>query len=152
MSYKRKSRRHRLYKRKSHRRQRGGAMIGKGGYGCVWRPSLRCKNETKRRPGISKLLRNVDAEKEMTEYKRLSALDPYHLGTIDDTYVHSCEPQPHYSSDKDIALQMVVIKKDGTRAPEKCLKNVAHWDYEFMVPRPERTLLIQPDLGSPIDA
>ena len=33
----------------------GGAMIDSGGFGCIYKPALRCKNNNKRYDGISKL-------------------------------------------------------------------------------------------------
>jgi serine/threonine protein kinase len=52
-------------------------VIGEGTYGCVHKPSLKCKNA----PGqnyhnkVSKILRNKDAKKEIAEYKKVDSAD-----------------------------------------------------------------------------
>jgi len=58
-----------------------------GTYGCVYRPSLLCRNSTRIDPGsVSKLMTEVDAEEEMHHYTRMSLIDPtfsFHLKTPD---------------------------------------------------------------------
>ena len=55
-----------LVKRKSHKR--GGKVIGSGGYGCVFRPALRCNGTRKRAPKtISKLMLNKHVKREYME-------------------------------------------------------------------------------------
>jgi len=55
-----------LVKRKSHKR--GGKVIGSGGYGCVFRPALRCNGTRKRASKtISKLMLNKYVKREYTE-------------------------------------------------------------------------------------
>jgi serine/threonine protein kinase len=62
--YKKSSRR--LVKRKSHKR--GGKVIGSGGYGCVFRPALRCNGTRKRASKtISKLMLNKYVKREYME-------------------------------------------------------------------------------------
>ena len=47
---------------------KGGKIIGSGGYGCVFRPALKCKDESSREPNkISKLMKNDYAENEYKE-------------------------------------------------------------------------------------
>jgi serine/threonine protein kinase len=60
-----------------HRQQNAGGIIGKGTYGCVYRPSLKCgsanspqNNET------SKLLSHDEAAKEMSYSKLFNKIDP----------------------------------------------------------------------------
>ena len=36
--------------------QKGGEIIGMGSYGCVFKPPLKCKNKTRKKKGISKLM------------------------------------------------------------------------------------------------
>lgn len=71
----------------------GGSAIASGGYGCVFRPPIKCKGETKLREGnISKLMRKKKAEDEMREvkdaerilksipdYEKYFALTGYHI-------------------------------------------------------------------------
>ena len=42
----------------------GGKPINSGGYGCVFKPALKCQDETKRSKGISKLMTSEHAESE----------------------------------------------------------------------------------------
>ena len=59
----------RLGQRTNHtRRKQGGKVIGSGGYGCVFRPALRCKGTRKRASNtISKLMLNKHVNREYTE-------------------------------------------------------------------------------------
>jgi len=53
-------------------RKRGGRTIGSGGYGCVFRPALACKNKkTRKKHMVSKLLRTKHGKKEMSIIKKL---------------------------------------------------------------------------------
>lgn len=54
------------------RSKNGGAAIGSGGFGCVFKPALKCKNSNKRTIGISKLLITKEAEQ---EYKLLQNIE-----------------------------------------------------------------------------
>ena len=62
----------RMTKRITKRRTcKAGAVIGTGGYGCVFSPPLPCEGES--RPGndvVSKLLYKVEAMKEMKEIEK----------------------------------------------------------------------------------
>jgi serine/threonine protein kinase len=64
-----KSFRRRLGKRTNHtRRKQGGKVIGSGGYGCVFRPALRCNGTRKRASKtISKLMLNKYVKREYME-------------------------------------------------------------------------------------
>lgn len=49
-------------------RKSGGKVIASGAYGCVFDPSLKCNNKTKREKGkITKLMMNKNALKEFVE-------------------------------------------------------------------------------------
>jgi len=70
----------------------GPAVIGQGSYGCVHKPSLKCKDET----GItyvnkvSKILSKPDAKKEIAEYSKVSRADKknqFYLGKPEDCEV-----------------------------------------------------------------
>ena len=53
-------------------RKRGGKSVGSGGYGCVFRPALVCKNKkTRKKHMVSKLLRKKHGKKEMSVIKKL---------------------------------------------------------------------------------
>ena len=45
----------------------GGQVIGAGGYGCVFKPALKCEGSNNRTTGISKMLSNKDADIEWKE-------------------------------------------------------------------------------------
>lgn len=49
-------------------RRRGGGIIGKGTYGCIYKPSLKCENKNESRENrISKLLSRNEGSKEMEQ-------------------------------------------------------------------------------------
>ena len=50
---------------------KGGKPIAEGGYGCVFRPALKCSNEDKRSDGVSKLMPTQKAMDEFMEIKSL---------------------------------------------------------------------------------
>jgi len=61
---------------------KGGELIAKGSYGCVYNPSIRCLGESKRRKGVSKLMKRRDAKDEVAEQQIVDIIDPdyrYHL-------------------------------------------------------------------------
>ncbi|MAP61389.1 MAG: hypothetical protein CMF82_00305 [Candidatus Marinimicrobia bacterium] len=41
--------------------QRGGDVVGSGAYGCVFNPPIKCKNKTRKKKGISKVMLKNDA-------------------------------------------------------------------------------------------
>lgn len=53
------------------RNKYGGEVIGAGGYGCVFKPALKCVNQKKRTNGISKMSVNNESEKEWNELNRV---------------------------------------------------------------------------------
>jgi serine/threonine protein kinase len=59
---------------------RNHKVIGKGSYGCVHKPSLRCKNNTVKtyKNKISKFMFAKHAKTEMKEYKTIQNADPKH--------------------------------------------------------------------------
>tara|TARA_Y100000780_G_scaffold232460_2_gene264210 strand:+ start:268 stop:1743 length:1476 start_codon:yes stop_codon:yes gene_type:complete len=61
---------------------KGGKYIASGTYGCVYAPAIKCKGESTRRDGASKLMKKSEALKEITEQKKVDLIDPefkYHL-------------------------------------------------------------------------
>ena len=44
--------------------RKGGKPINSGGYGCIFKPALKCKGKTKRENGISKLMTKEHADSE----------------------------------------------------------------------------------------
>lgn len=62
--------------RKTRRRKHGGAPIAAGGFGCVFRPPIRCTSNSPSIPydktGVSKLMTQRHAKLEMAEVKRVA--------------------------------------------------------------------------------
>jgi hypothetical protein len=52
----------------------GGAAIAAGGYGCVFKPALKCKSATSRTNGVSKVLLTHYANDEMREISKVRAI------------------------------------------------------------------------------
>ena len=115
-------------KKKKHKNQRslpkeipgqqGGAVIGRGGFGCVFRPALQCKSgiETKQKDYISKLL--VDRSWRINREIKVGAM----VRTIEN-YEDFFAP---VLSDCDIKVHK--IKQDGMSKCSKMMKLAAEKD------------------------
>lgn len=86
------------------RNQNGKGAIAAGGYGCVFRPALKCKNANRRTSGISKLMLKKYADDEYNEIQKLKTT----LTNIknNEKYfiisgIELCEPRPLSNSDLD---------------------------------------------------
>lgn len=65
-----------MVRRKTERK--GGALIGKGTYGCVYRPAMRCNgNRTRRKNTITKYMTRQNAYEEYTKRYILKEVDPF---------------------------------------------------------------------------
>ena len=49
----------------------GGAAIASGGFGCVFRPSIKCKNKKNKKNTVSKLMIKELADREILESKKI---------------------------------------------------------------------------------
>lgn len=97
----------------SRRTKKGGRAVAFGSYGCVFKPALRCKDQTERpdKPDtkyISKLMKNYTADDEYEIIKRTSKLikkipNYRNYFVIDD--ITMCKPAPLDSED-NIDLKM----------------------------------------------
>ena len=110
-------------------------VIGEGTYGCVHKPSLKCKNDpSKSYDGkISKIMDIRDAISEMKEYDVINAVDKdlkYHMGKPD-----VCSPSNDLETIKsidkcdwvksnDIANTKLLIMKDGGLNLDDYIKNI----------------------------
>lgn len=56
------------------RNKYGGQVIGAGGYGCVFKPALKCQESNIRTTGISKMLSNKDANVEWKEISNVKKI------------------------------------------------------------------------------
>jgi serine/threonine protein kinase len=64
-------------------RKRGGKYIGRGSYGCTFRPAVRCTTNAKReKNAVSKILRKADAEEEYKMVPTLLTIDPEQKYTL----------------------------------------------------------------------
>jgi len=76
-------------------------VIGEGTYGCIHKPSLKCKNKNiKYNKKISKILLKKNAEKEMNEYNLLKNIDKKHNYYLGNPIV--CEPAENEYNFKSI--------------------------------------------------
>ena len=98
-----KQSRRRLGQRKSHKR--GGKVIGSGGYGCVFRPALRCKGTRKRvSKTISKLMLNKHVKREymeITKYLPILQKIPNYKNYFIIEGANICQPAPLTRQDLD---------------------------------------------------
>lgn len=94
------------------RQHRGGAAIAAGGFGCVFRPSLRCKAGSAEADfydphQVSKLMKKQDANEEIAEIMRVMPVlrlipnaDRYFMGVGAAGGFYACEPAPLTAIDK----------------------------------------------------
>ncbi len=64
--------------------QKAGVFLGKGAYGCSYRPAIRCKGNTNApdKNTISKLMRKKEADAEYAQIARLQELDPEQIFSV----------------------------------------------------------------------
>jgi len=86
-------------------------VIGEGTYGCIHKPSLKCKNKNlKYNKKISKLLLKKNAKKEIEQYDILSKIDKKHNYYLGNPIV--CEPAENEYNLKSIE-KCETFKEDG---------------------------------------
>ena len=97
--------------------------LGEGTYGCVHKPSLKCKNKRLSYKGkISKIMHSSEAFKEMTEYSTIKLIDtkkqfyqgePIECDPIDNEETRQEIDKCTVVSSKDIADYKLLIMNDG---------------------------------------
>lgn len=116
-------------------------VIGQGTYGCVHKPSLKCKDSTgiSYTNKVSKILRKTDAKKEIAEYKNVDKADKKHkfyLGKPEacelDTTSASNKNAIHDCKIGDDVLRNLknydlIIMKDGGENMETYVKKMKTW-------------------------
>jgi hypothetical protein len=106
------------------RRKQGGKVIGSGGYGCVFRPALRCTGTRKRAANtISKLMLNKHVNREymeITKYLPILQKIPNYKNYFIIEGANICRPAPLTSSD----LRMFDAKCKPLRKKEIYAKNI----------------------------
>lgn len=110
-------------KNKTCKNRKGGNVIGRGGYGCVFYPALKCKNKkTRVKNKISKLMKIKHVDSELDKIKKFYKLfknidnfnDYFILNNVD-----SCDPAELTDSDLDnfnqtcISLLKIGINKEN---------------------------------------
>jgi len=102
-------------------------VIGQGTYGCVLKPSLKCKDKPDQSYDnkVSKILKIKDAKQEMNEYKKVSKVDKYnnfYLGKPDICDLDSTDKLANKSIEncyigKDVLLKLtnynLIVMEDG---------------------------------------
>jgi serine/threonine protein kinase len=117
-----KSSSRRLAKRRTHtRRKQGGKVIGSGGYGCVFRPALRCNGTRKRASKtISKLMLNKYVKREymeITKYLPILQKIPNYKNYFIIEGANVCQPAPLTRSDlSNFDAKCKVLKKRDLNA------------------------------------
>ena len=100
--------------------RKGGKPINSGGYGCIFKPALKCKGKTKRENGISKLMTKEHADSEydiiarfFEKIRQIPNYNKYFL--IDDISI--CEPGKLTNTDLQNYNKICssLTKKDFTR-------------------------------------
>ena len=117
-----KSSSHRIGQRKTRtRRKQGGKVIGSGGYGCVFRPALRCNGTRKRlSKTISKLMLNKYVKREymeITKYLPILQKIPNYKNYFIIEGANVCQPAPLTRSDlSNFDAKCKVLKKRDLNA------------------------------------
>jgi serine/threonine protein kinase len=107
---------------KAHtRRKHGGKVIGSGGYGCVFRPALRCNGTRKRASKtISKLMLNKHVKREymeITKYLPILQKIPNYKNYFIIEGANICQPAPLTRSDlSNFDVRCKVLRKRDINA------------------------------------
>lgn len=95
----------------------GGEVIGSGGYGCVFRPALKCRGKTRRKNNITKLMtkKHTLAEfNEATKYKNILKKIPNYKKYYLLDGITMCEPDLLTNEDlKGFNSKCSALKKDS---------------------------------------
>jgi hypothetical protein len=123
--------------------QSGGKAIASGGFGCVFKPALKCEGDGTRGPGISKMLIKRYAQEEMDEIDKIKPIIskiPHneHFFLIND--INSCDPARLSTADReDFDIKCSNLTKRGyTRA------NINQYLHDLQI-------LNEPDGGKEVD-
>jgi len=95
----------------------GGKVIASGGFGCVFLPSLKCKNKNRIPNNISKLMtiKNAISEYEdITQFKPILEKIPNYTNYFLVNDINICEPNKLTSNDlKDFNIKCKALNKEG---------------------------------------
>ena len=96
------------------RKKKGGKAIASGGFGCVFKPALKCSGETTRANGVSKLMYTNYAEQEMNEVERFRPVImqiPNHEQYFIMHGISLCDPAPLTKEDLENVEMCNNLKK-----------------------------------------
>ena len=62
-------------KRTSRRNKDGGEALASGGFGCIFKPALKCKGSSERTDGVSKMSVEQHGKQEMDEITKIRNRD-----------------------------------------------------------------------------
>jgi len=100
MTYKNKNRNKSRTRKKSRKNSKGGQVVASGGFGCVFRPSLKCKNDNQNQNQnksdyITKLMKKKHAYSEFNEISKFKSI-LNHIPNYKDYFLvdgfYLCEP------------------------------------------------------------
>lgn len=118
-----RTRRTRRTRRKSRKNGKGGKVIASGGFGCVFRPSLKCKNNDKQNKHqsnyITKLMKKKHADSEYNEITKFKSI-LNHIPNYKDYFLvdgfYLCEPTPLTQEDmKNYKEKCRTLQKDDIK-------------------------------------
>ena len=125
MKLKNKSTRRKV-KHHKNKSKKGGNVIGSGGFGCVFRPALKCSKKKQRKTNmVSKLMTKKHAKKEFStikEIKKRVKTIPQYSDYFLVYNISKCEPSK-------------LTKSDLSNFDEKC--KIFKWPY-LQVPRVQK--------------
>jgi serine/threonine protein kinase len=105
---------------------KGGKMIDSGGYGCVFSPALKCKNKSRKKGYVTKLLTNKYGIAEYKDLKKINSIlkkIPNYKSYFVGPEVYKCHVQPLTSEDKENIESCKPMKK-GHIEPTEINKNL----------------------------
>lgn len=94
-------------------KQNGGEVIGSGSYGCVFKPPLKCKNKTRKKRGVSKLMLKENGFDEILIGRELER----NISSIKNYKKYFIIPNEYCFADKQ-------LKRDEIYMQKRCDKNI----------------------------
>jgi serine/threonine protein kinase len=126
-------------RRRSGRSRRGGEALASGGFGCIFKPALRCKGSDTRINGVSKMSIEEHGKQEMSE-----------ITIIKDRLKKIKDYQKHYLLDVDMCKPEKLTDDDMKHFDKKCYAltryNINEKNVNSRIGR--LTILNMPDAGT----
>jgi serine/threonine protein kinase len=96
-------------KKKKGRSKNGGEVLASGGFGCIFKPAIKCKNKSKRTEGVSKMSVAKYGKQEMSEIKKIKA-----------KLNHIQNYEKYYLLDVELCYPDKLTKSDMINFDKKC--------------------------------